>query len=195
MESDKLLSAGKYDRVEELLEYMLELYPGSLNAIMRMGDVKRITGDYESAIKYYDQFLRIKPVDAIAIKNRRDNLVKYINESLVFRLEKDILSLGIDKGIRNFRKSRTSAGNKLTFGENDLNSLGYSLLNRQLIAESIKVFKLALEIYPASANLYDSLGEAYLKNNDKANARKNYEKSLLLNPGNENARLMLEKIK
>ncbi|MCU0456537.1 MAG: alpha/beta hydrolase-fold protein [Bacteroidales bacterium] len=195
IESDRLLSAGKYDRVEELLEYMLALYPGSLNAIMRMGDLKRITGDYESAIEYYDKFHKIMPVDAVAIRNRRDNLTKYIKESLVYRLEKDILSLGIDKAIRNFRKSKTSVDNKLTFGENELNSLGYFLLNRQLNAESIKVIKLALEIYPNSANLYDSLGEAYLKNNDKVYARKNYEKSLLLNPGNENARLMLEKIK
>ena len=62
-------------------------------------------------------------------------------------------------------------------------------------AEAIKVFKLALEIYPKSANLYDSLGEAYMRSGDMKDAILNYEKSLQLNPGNENAKKMLEKLK
>jgi tetratricopeptide (TPR) repeat protein len=135
------------------------------------------------------------PTDAIAIRNRRDNLAKYTNESLVYQLEKDILSVGIEKAIRNFRKLKTSADNKLSFEENDLNTLGYALLNRQMNAESLKVFMLALEIYPDSANLYDSLGEAYMRTGDMKNAILSYEKSLQLNPGNENAKKILDKIK
>ena len=195
MESDKLLTRGRYGELYELLEYMLSVYPNSLNALMRMGDLKRILGDYETAIEYYDQFLKIRPVDAIAIRNRRNNLEIYISESLVYALEKDIPILGIDKAIRNFKKIRTSKDNKLTFNENDLNTLGYSLLNRGKSTESIKVLLLALEIYPRSANLYDSLGEAYMKNGDNENAIMNYEKSLQLNPGNENAKKILDKIK
>ena len=99
IESDKLLSARKYGDVSALLEYMLSLYPKSLNALMRMGDLKRTLGDYETAIKYYDEFLKIMPVDAVAIRNRRNNSERYINESLVYVLEKDILSVGIDKAI------------------------------------------------------------------------------------------------
>jgi tetratricopeptide (TPR) repeat protein len=195
IESDKLLSAGNYAELSELLEYMLSIYPKSLNALMRTGDIKRITGDYESAIKYYDEFLKIMPVDAISISNRRNDIERYINESLVYVLEKDIDSLGIDRAIRNFKRTKASKGNKLTYEENDLNTLGYTLLNRQMNAESIKVFKLALEIYPNSANLYDSLGEAYLRSGDKKNAMLYYEKSLQLNPGNENANKMVENLK
>jgi len=163
MESDKLMEAGKQDGQAALLQYMLSVYPHSLNALLRMGDLKRMQGEYQSAIVYYDRFLNIMPTDAIAIRNKRDNLVKYMNESLVYQLEKDILSVGIEKAIRSFRKSKTSADNKLSFEENDLNTLGYTLLNRQMNVEAIKVFKLALEIYPNSANLYDSLGEAKMR--------------------------------
>ncbi len=195
MESDKLLSAGKHNELFDLLKYMLSLYPHSLNALMRMGDLKRIQGDYETAIKYYDEFLKIMPVDAISIRNRRNNIEKYIKESLVYTLEKDILSAGIEKAIRNFKKAKGSKDNKLTYEENDLNSLGYSLLNRQMNTESVKVFRLALDIYPNSANLYDSLGEAYMRSGDNIKAILNYEKSLDLNPGNNNAIEMLNKLR
>ena len=195
MESDKLLSRRKYSDVSVLLEYMLSLYPRSLNALMRMGDLNRILGDYETSIKYYDEFLKIMPMDAISIRNRRDNIEKYVNESLVYILEKDIHSLGIDKAARNFKRAKASKDNKLTYTENDLNTLGYTLLNRQMNAESIKVFRLALEIFPESANLYDSIGEAFMRSGDKKNAILNYEKSLQLNPANDNAKEILNKLK
>ncbi len=195
MESDKLLTDGRYDELSALLEYILSLYPRSLNAIMRTGDLKRTLGDYESAIKYYDEFLKIMPVDAIAIRNRRNSIERYISESLVYTLEKEILSVGIDKAVRNFKKVKASKENKLTLVENDLNTLGYSLLKRGKSIESIKVFRLALEIYPRSANLYDSLGEAYMRNGDKNNAIVNYEKSLEINPDNNNAKEKLDQLK
>jgi len=195
MECDKLMEAGKHNEQAALLHYMLSVYPRSLNAMLRMGDLKRTQGEYQSAIAYYDKFLNIMPTDAIAIRNRRDNLSKYINESLVYQLEKDIFSIGIDEAIRNFRRINSSGENKLTINENDLNTLGYALLNRRMNEESIKVFKLALELYPNSANLYDSIGEACMKSGDKKHAILNYEKSLKLNPGNENAKKMLENLK
>jgi hypothetical protein len=195
MESDKLMAEGKSDEQASLLLYMLTAYPNSLNALMRMGDLKRTQGEYQSAIAYYDKFLSIMPTDALAITNRRDNLARYINESLVYQLEKDIFSIGIEKAVRNFKRAKASGENILSWNENDLNSLGYMLMNRRMNSESITVFKLALEIYPKSANLFDSLGEAYMKNGDNKNAIMNYEKSLQLNPGNENAKKILDKIK
>ena len=52
---------------------------------------------------------------------------------------------------------------------------------------AIKVFELNVECYPESYNTYDSLGEAYLLNNQKEQAKLNYRKSLKLNPNNTNA--------
>ena len=61
--------------------------------------------------------------------------------------------------------------------------------------ESVRVFRLAIEIYPRSANLFDSLGEAYINNRDVNNAIKSYERSLSLNPQNDNAKKMLEQLR
>jgi tetratricopeptide (TPR) repeat protein len=75
-----------------------------------------------------------------------------------------------------------------------MNALGYKLLGNNKTYEAIEIFKLNVEAYPGSWNVYDSLGEAYLKNGDKELAIKNYQKSLALNPENTNGIKMLEKI-
>ena len=68
-----------------------------------------------------------------------------------------------------------------------MNSLGYELLGRKKFKEAVEVLKLNVEAYPKSANVYDSLGEAYLNAGDHANALENYRKSLELDPANTGA--------
>jgi tetratricopeptide (TPR) repeat protein len=83
---------------------------------------------------------------------------------------------------------------QLSVGEGHLNALGYELLGNDQIEEAIVVFKYAVSEYPESANAYDSLAEAYMKNGDNELALENYQKSLELNPDNENAKRMLEQL-
>lgn len=71
--------------------------------------------------------------------------------------------------------------------ENELNILGYQLLNDNRVNDAIKVFKLLVSEFPNSENSYDSLGEAYNINGNKRLALFNYKKSLELNPKNDNA--------
>ena len=83
----------------------------------------------------------------------------------------------------------------LELKEGMLNTLGLRLSfdpNRR--EQGINVFLLALHIYPGSANLYDSLAEAYLYNKDVKNAIANFKKSLELNPQNQNAINKLKKL-
>lgn len=76
-----------------------------------------------------------------------------------------------------------------------LNNFGYELINANQIDKAIDIFKLAVSNDNSNANLYDSLAEAYYLNKDYHNALLNYEKSLALNPKNDNARVIIEKIK
>jgi CubicO group peptidase (beta-lactamase class C family) len=71
--------------------------------------------------------------------------------------------------------------------ELDLNAWGYLLLQEKQRREAIEVFKLAVSLYPGSANTYDSLAEAYEINGDRELAITNYRRSLELNPKNANA--------
>ena len=82
----------------------------------------------------------------------------------------------------------------LSAGEKHLNALGYQLLEKNKVRESIEVFTLAVSEYPESYNVYDSLGEAYMVSGDKDLAIRYYKKSLELNPGNENAIKMVKQL-
>jgi predicted alpha/beta superfamily hydrolase len=48
-------------------------------------------------------------------------------------------------------------------GENVINQLGYQYMGREDLDSAIEVLSYNVELYPSSANVYDSLGEAYEK--------------------------------
>jgi len=76
--------------------------------------------------------------------------------------------------------------------ESQLNALGYRLLQDVKTELAIGIFELDVSEHPESANAYDSLGEAYAASGEKEPAIRNCEKYLALDPGNDNARRMLE---
>lgn len=80
------------------------------------------------------------------------------------------------------------------FGEAEMNQLGYRYLQEGKINEAVRLFTLNTISYPDSWNVYDSLGEGYLKDGLTDQAINNYKKSLELNPENENAVKMLQEI-
>lgn len=79
--------------------------------------------------------------------------------------------------------------------EQTLNGLGYRLLYGGKEADSVTVFQKNVQEYPQSGNVYDSLGEACAKVGQKDLAIQNYEKSLQLDPKNQNAVERLKKLK
>jgi len=72
--------------------------------------------------------------------------------------------------------------------------LGYYLLRNNRLEDAIALFKLNTEQYPSSGNVFDSMGEAYLKAGDKNNALSSYKKALELDPGNGNAADIIKKL-
>lgn len=76
----------------------------------------------------------------------------------------------------------------LNLPEGSLNTLGLQLIfNPKTSTQGINVFNLAIQLYPKSANLFDSLAEAYLFMGNHKKAIANFRKSLELNPQNQNA--------
>ena len=79
--------------------------------------------------------------------------------------------------------------------EDDINMLGYELIDKKEYDKAARIFELNVEFYPESFNVYDSLGEAYFYLGKDDLAIKNYQKSLELDPSNKNAETMIQKIK
>lgn len=79
--------------------------------------------------------------------------------------------------------------------ESQLNLLGYRYLGTDKVAEAIAVLRWNAQLFPRSANVYDSLGEALLRDGQGDQSIANYEKSLQLDPNNKNAVAMLAELK
>ena len=80
------------------------------------------------------------------------------------------------------------------FGEGSLNNFGNELLQDNDISGAIVVFSMNAKEFPKSPTVWESLGEAYWQKGDVEMARRNYSKSLKLNPANEKAKNMLHTI-
>ncbi len=76
-----------------------------------------------------------------------------------------IMDKGIESALQSYRALKQS--NDYYVSESQLNALGYRLLSMKKVREAIEIFKLNVEAYPQSANVYDSLGQAYMTNGDK----------------------------
>ena len=121
------------------------------------------------------------------------DLIKYPKINLVSLLKEELFT-NTDKAVKRY-KDLVQEGSKYYCNPDNLNSIGYDLLNANKTNESIQIFKLLVSEFPENSNAYDSLGEAYFVNDDYANALINYKKSLELNPNNENAKIYISKIK
>jgi glyoxylase-like metal-dependent hydrolase (beta-lactamase superfamily II) len=127
----------------------------------------------------YQQYLKAKGEMATSIS-------KPLTEALV--------AGGISGAVQEYRRLRDEEPPKHDFAENHLNTLGYQLLNRNMVGEAIAIFRLNVEAYPESGNVYDSLAEAYMTGGENDLAIENYRRSLDKDPGNGNARAMLKRL-
>lgn len=105
-----------------------------------------------------------------------------------------IMDDGIEPAIETYKLLKKEEIELFDFSETELNTLGYSLLNENLYDYAVQIFKLNIEEYPASSNVYDSMGEAYMLKGENDKAIEFYSKSLEINPANENGKRMLKKL-
>jgi peptidylprolyl isomerase len=101
---------------------------------------------------------------------------------------------GVNAAVGLYYKLKEEDGKKYNFKEGQLNTFGYLLLQNGNIKDAIEIFKLNAEQFPESYNVYDSLGEGYMMDGNNKLAIENYEKSLEINPNNENGKKMLDKL-
>ena len=177
-----LSSAGKMDEALEISRLNTVLYPQDMRAWYFLADMNANRGQLKEALECYEKMLSIEPHFPEA---RRDYfqllLLTTFTEQGVDALASQYMGL---------KKSHPANMN-----EGTLNNLGYRLLGNNKIQDAIEIFKLNIEIYPNYANGYDSLGEAYMKAGENELAIQNYQRSLEWDPGNTNAKEMLEMLR
>lgn len=97
--------------------------------------------------------------------------------------------------IKKYREFKANPQRRFISTESPINQFGYFLLGAKRVDEAIEIFKLNVEYYPNSANVYDSLGDAYQAAGRKEEAIKAYEKALSIDPNYPTAIEALKKLK
>ncbi len=75
-----------------------------------------------------------------------------------------------------------------------LTNLGYDFLNAGKSDEAIELLAFNCKEYPFSANVYDSIAEAYLNKGDTTLAVNNFRKALTIDPSYANSIKMLDEL-
>jgi len=122
-----------------------------------------------------------------------DSPLRTIKPSIASELRKTIDANGVEAAKTLFYDLRKNKPDEYDFSEDAINMLGYSYMDKNLEA-ALALYKINIDMYPTSSNVYDSYGEALLKHGDKDSAIVNYKKSVELNPGNTYGIKALEKM-
>ena len=104
---------------------------------------------------------------------------------------------GLEPALAHYQdlKKNYSEKGAYDFSERSLNNFGYEVLEKKDTAAAIRVFMFNAKVFPKSANVWDSLADAYMRAGDTRMAIRYYEKSLKLDPKNDSARENLNKLK
>ena len=181
---------------EARVEYVRALWDGVAKAVADGETFDQVQTEYQLATRFPD--LVSSPGFAQA---RHYSTVTEIWSEVTDQLAAaTVLFELIDQGagdtaIRAVVDDRTSDSPKYFFIENDINGYGYFLLQQDKVEQAVKLFRINVELFPESWNVYDSLGEALLRAGSTDEAIAMYERSLVLNPDNTNGREALAKIR
>lgn len=108
-----------------------------------------------------------------------------------------LIPLALSQGVEGMRKAYEALGanaSQYDTSERALNTLGYRLLRMQRVPEAIVVFQWNAGAHPASANVHDSLGEAYRANGQREQAIRSYRKASELAPDDARLRGILKEL-
>jgi len=100
----------------------------------------------------------------------------------------------LQQSLNAYKAWRKKKPNSRFLSANAINNAGYSALGQKNIKGAINLMTVYTELYPQDANSFDSLGEVVMASGDNKQAIVWYKKSLSLNPANDNAKKMIEKL-
>jgi len=127
------------------------------------------------------------------IENIINHIASLVDEDIVdsnnFIFE-SLLQVSLEENFDSFQSTYTNLKGNTKYGnvnfEQQINYVGYMLMNLEKMHKAIAVFQMNVREYPSSWNAFDSLGEAQEKDGDNTNALRNYKKALVLNTENKN---------
>ena len=115
-------------------------------------------------------------------------------ESAAARIEAALAEGAPEAAYELLAELQAEDGRSVYFEERDWIVLGYGYLRERKPELAVAVFHMATEAFPDAWNTWDSLGEAHLEAGEHRKAIECYERSVELNPDNDNGRQQMERI-
>jgi CubicO group peptidase (beta-lactamase class C family) len=121
-----------------------------------------------------------------------DKPYEFPKKSVAYAVADVMEKEGIEAALSFYKKVKDAGDYKLNEGE--MNGVGYQFLQAGKAKEAAALFKLNVEAFPKSFNVYDSYGEALFALGEKTEGIANYKKSLQLNPGSASGIKVLKEL-
>ncbi len=111
-------------------------------------------------------------------------ILAYVPEPpLVEQMMSALESVGVDAMLAAYRAYKDAPNHEFTNTEAEINRFGYDLLRDSQVDAAVAVFRLNVQDYPESANVYDSYGDGLRAAGDREGAIAAYRKALEIDPG------------
>jgi CubicO group peptidase (beta-lactamase class C family)/tetratricopeptide (TPR) repeat protein len=111
-----------------------------------------------------------------------------------FGMLRSIMDKGFESAIAPYKDANGRHHNTAILSEQDMNSLGYQLMAFNRLEDAKKVLRMNTLAFPNSSNVYDSYGEALLRNGEFELARENYGKAHEMDKTNKVAESILQQL-
>ena len=200
-DKEKLLNQTQKVLLEKKFEGK-SLYLGIANTLEDGMDIKKVQKDTTKATEHIRSILKLQA----AFEKNKQNGLKYrgkyyaddthgsvplITEYDALRFFFDFFTLKL--GMKDFMDSTGTLaikyrnhfaylsgkmGYQIKPDEMEINYMGYDFLGRKLYKTAESLFKLNVDNYPESYNVYDSYGDYFVAMGDKVNAIIQFEKAL-----------------
>ena len=187
------LNFGEIFKIEENEGQLFipKYFSGQRNDLIYIGDNSFIINEVSGKFKFIDKN------DSIKIEYFRDSSVhsEALYEKIKGKLPYELaLENSYEEALNAYQNLKNKIPQSYVIQESTINSFGYEQLGKEKYKIALTIFKINSELYPHSANAFDSLAETYMLSGDNSNAIKYYKKSLELNPRNANAIKMIDNI-
>ncbi len=156
---------------------------------------KHIKGQKQNGLKYGSKYYSNDDHGSVPMIAEYDGL-RFIFDKYRFKLSfKDFTDSTIDlakKFETHYQEVSKQFGYTVSPPENMLNSLGYEFLQQKQYAKAGKLFKMNVENYPNSFNVFDSYGDYFMAIGDKSKAIEYFKKALTLKDNPESRKKINE---
>lgn len=147
-----------------------------------------IKGQQQNGLRYGSKYYSNDDHGSVPLIATYDAL-RFIFEKYRFKLSfKDFTDSTVDLATKleqHYQDVSNLFGYKVSPPENMSNGLGYEFLQQKQYAKAGKFFKMNVDNYPDSRNVYDSYGDYFLAIGDKSKAITCFQKSLAIEENTE----------